>query len=79
MTIPILAGSLIAILCAHTTFAAGSEMDILLKKLQQKGILTAAEADEIAQKTRHAAATEQKAAAEKEVAQKALSSEPFGG
>ncbi len=39
-----------------------SEMEILLKKLQQKGILTAAEADEIATETKQAAAEEKKAA-----------------
>jgi hypothetical protein len=46
-------------------------MDILLKKLQQKGILTAAEADEIARETRQAAAEAQKAEEQKAAAAKA--------
>ncbi len=50
---------------------AGSEMEILLKKLQQKGILTAEEADEIAKETKQTAAEEKKAAEEKAAAQKA--------
>lgn len=50
-----------ALFCTQAAYA-GSEMDILLKKLQQKGILTAAEADEIAKETREAAAAEKKAA-----------------
>lgn len=52
-TFYILAGSIVALFCSQIVYA-GSEMEILLRKLQQKGILTAAEADEIAQETRRA-------------------------
>jgi len=62
------AGCVGAIFCTQIAFGAGSEMDILLKKLQQKGILTAAEADEIARETRQAAAEAQKAETKEAVA-----------
>jgi hypothetical protein len=45
-----------ALLWAQGASAASSEMEILLKKLQQKGILTSQEADEIARETKQAAA-----------------------
>jgi hypothetical protein len=45
----------------HAAFAS-SEMDILLKKLQEKGILTATEAADIAKETKAAAAQAQAAA-----------------
>jgi hypothetical protein len=66
-----------ALLFSHSAFAAGSEMEILLKKLQQKGILTAAEADEIVQETRQTAAAE-KAAAEKAAAEKIAAAQKAG-
>jgi hypothetical protein len=56
-------------------------MEILLKKLQEKGILTASEADEIAKETRKAVAEEKaemKEAAEKAAAQKMESKEAGG-
>jgi hypothetical protein len=68
-----------ALLLAQSTMAASSEMEILLKKLQQKGILTAVEADEIAKETKEAAAAEkaatERAATEKAVTQKAETKE----
>lgn len=41
--------------CSHLACGASLEMEILLKKLQEKGVLTKAEADEIARETKEAA------------------------
>jgi hypothetical protein len=52
--------------CAQAALGAGSEMEILLKKLQEKGILTADEATGIAAETRKAAAEAKEADKPKE-------------
>lgn len=44
-----------------TVYGAGSEMEILLKKLVQKGILSQSEAEEIAKETKEAAAAQKEA------------------
>jgi len=59
------AGCVGAIFCTQIALAAGSEMDILLKKLQEKGILSAEEATGIAAETKKVAAAETKETAAK--------------
>jgi hypothetical protein len=65
-----IAGSVGILFLAQAAFGAGSEMEILLKKLQEKGVLTPAEANEIAKETKQAAAAE-KAAEKAEAAKEA--------
>ena len=48
----------VALFCAQSAYGASSEMEILLKKLQEKGILTESEAQEIAAETKKAAEEE---------------------
>jgi hypothetical protein len=55
-----LVGLLVALLCTQTAYSGDLEMRILLKKLQEKGILSAADAEEILKETKEAAAEEQK-------------------
>jgi hypothetical protein len=54
------AGCVGALFCAQVAFGASSEMEILLKKLQEKGILSAEEAKGIAAETKMAAEAEKK-------------------
>jgi hypothetical protein len=63
------AGCVVALFCSQGAYAASSEMEILLKKLQEKGILTSEEAEGIAKETRQAA--EAQKAEVKETAAKA--------
>jgi hypothetical protein len=56
----VVAGCIVALFCTQIAYAS-SEMEILLKKLQEKGILSATEAQEIANETKQAAAAEKAA------------------
>jgi hypothetical protein len=51
----IAAGCAVALFCSQGAYAASSEMDILLKKLQEKGILSSEEAAAVAKETKQAA------------------------
>jgi hypothetical protein len=55
-----IAGCIGVLFCAQLAFGASGEMEILLKKLQEKGILSAEEATSIAAETKKAAAEEAK-------------------
>jgi hypothetical protein len=48
------AGCLAVFFCAQLAFAGSSDMEILLKKLEEKGIFTKSEADEIAKESKGA-------------------------
>jgi hypothetical protein len=64
-----MAGCVGVLFCAQVVFGASGEMEILLKKLQEKGVLSAEEAAGIAAETKKAVEAEKKEA--KEVASKA--------
>lgn len=60
-----LTGLFIALFCTQSVYGASSEMEVLLKILEKKGIITSSEAESIAQETKAVAAKE-KAQAEKD-------------
>lgn len=63
--------SLVTLFFTQSVYGASSEMEILLKKLQEKGVLTASEAESISKETKEAAAAVEKAAEKKEQTAKA--------
>jgi hypothetical protein len=65
-----LTGLFFAIFCTNSAFGASGEMEVLLKILQKKGIITSSEAESIAKETREIAAKEEAKAKEASVAAK---------
>jgi hypothetical protein len=65
-----LTGLFIAIFCTQSAYGASSEIEVLLKILEKKGIITSSEAETIAKETKEITAKEETKAKEMSVAKK---------